>query len=49
MRSRDAGFADHVARELFDRDVALSAPARIPTGRRERAVYAAMSMLSPLL
>ncbi len=49
VRSRDPGFADHVARELFDRDVSLSAPARIPTGRRERAIYAAMSMLSPLL
>ena len=48
VRSQDPGLADHVARELFDRDVSLSAPARIPTGRRERAVYAAMSMLSPL-
>ena len=28
LRCRDAGFADYVARELFDRDVALSSPAR---------------------
>ncbi len=37
VRANDKDFADHVARELFDRDMLISAPARIPTGRRERA------------
>ena len=47
IRANDKDFADHVARELFDRDMLISAPASIPTGRRERALNAAMSILSP--
>jgi cardiolipin synthase len=49
LRAIDAGFADHVARELFDRDIALSLPARMPAGSRQRALNAAMSAASPLL
>jgi cardiolipin synthase A/B len=48
VRANDKAFADHVAHELFDRDLLISAPARMPTGRRERALNAAMSVLSPL-
>jgi cardiolipin synthase len=49
LRVHDPGLADHVARELFDRDMAISAPARMPSGRRERLVNAAMSRISPVL
>ena len=49
IRARDAAMADYVARELFDREVSMSAPARVRTRRRERAANAAMSRLSPLL
>jgi len=41
--------ADHVAKELFDKDLLIATPARIPTGRRERAVNRAVSAISPLL
>jgi cardiolipin synthase A/B len=49
VRATDPGLADHVARELFEHDMTISAPARIPRGRRERAINAAMSILSPFL
>ena len=49
LRIMDPGVADHVAKELFDRDLLVATPARIPTGRRERAVNRAVSAISPLL
>jgi hypothetical protein len=49
MRIHDPELADHVARELFDRDLLVCAPASMPTGRRERALNAAMAAISPLL
>jgi cardiolipin synthase len=49
LRADDAAFADHVAAELFDKDVALGAPGRVPTGRKERAVNAFWSRVSPVL
>jgi cardiolipin synthase A/B len=49
LRIPDAAVADYVARELFDRDVLVSAPARMPTRRRDLALNAAMSRISPLL
>ena len=49
LRIEDTGVADHVARELFDRDLAVSAPARMPAGWRERAVNAVWSAVSPVL
>jgi len=49
LRINDAQFADHVAKELFDRDLLIATPARIPEGRRERAINRAVSAISPLL
>ena len=49
LRANDAGFADHVAAELFDKDVVLGAPGRVPTGRKERVVNAFWSRVSPVL
>jgi len=49
LRIVDAAVADRFARELFDRDVAIAAPARMPEGWRERAVNALMSAISPVL
>ncbi len=49
LRANDAAFANHVAAELFDKDVALGTPGRVPTGRRERAVNAFWSRVSPVL
>ena len=49
LRADDATFADHVAAELFDKDVALGAPGRVPTGRKERMVNAFWSRVSPVL
>jgi cardiolipin synthase len=49
LRADDRAFADHVAAELFDKDVVLGAPGRVPTGRRERAVNAFWSRVSPVL
>lgn len=49
LRADDAGFADHVARELFDKDVVLGAPGRVPAGRKARVVNAFWSRVSPVL
>ena len=49
LRIADREVADHVAKELFDRDLLIATPARIPTGRRERAVNRAISAISPIL
>lgn len=49
LRVTDAAFADHVARELFDRDLERSAPARLPGGWRTRARNAVFSALAPIL
>ena len=49
LRINDKAVADHVAKELFDRDLLVATPARIPTGRRERAVNRAVSAFSPFL
>jgi len=49
IRARDREVADHVSRELFDRDMEMSAQATIPTGRRAKAINAVMSTLSPFL
>jgi cardiolipin synthase len=49
LRIKDAGVAAHVARELFDRDLELAAPARMPSGWRQRATNALWSALSPVL
>jgi cardiolipin synthase len=49
LRIHDAAVADHVARELFDRDIAVSTPGRMPTGRREAAINRLMSRISPVL
>ena len=49
LRIPDREVADHVAKELFDRDLLVATPARIPTGRRERAVNRAVSAISPIL
>jgi cardiolipin synthase len=49
LRITDAKVADHVAKELFDRDLLVATPARIPEGRRERAINRAVSAISPLL
>ena len=49
LRIPDREVADHVAKELFDRDLLVATPARIPSGRRERAVNRAVSAISPIL
>jgi cardiolipin synthase len=49
LRIQDPAVADLFARELFDRDVLIAPPARMPAGRRERTVNAVMSALAPLL
>lgn len=49
LRIRDTGVADHFARELFDRDLEIAAPAAMPSGWRDRVVNALMSAISPLL
>jgi hypothetical protein len=41
--------ADRFARELFDRDVEIAAPAVMPSGWKDRLINAAMSAISPLL
>jgi hypothetical protein len=37
------------AKRLFDRDMEIAVHARMPGGRRERAVNAAMAAISPIL
>jgi cardiolipin synthase len=49
LRIEDPAVADHVARALFDRDVEVSAAARMPSGWRDRATNALMSAISPVL
>jgi cardiolipin synthase len=49
LRIRDPRVADHFARELFDRDMDITAPATMPSGWRERAVNRLMSAIAPLL
>jgi len=49
LRADDAAFAALVAAELFDKDVVLGAPGRVPTGRKERVVNAFWSRVSPVL
>jgi cardiolipin synthase len=49
LRIDDPAIADVFARDLFDRDVEITAPARLPVGWRERAVDALMSAISPVL
>ena len=49
LRVTDAAFADHVARELFDRDLEKSVPGVVPTGWRMRARNALFSRLDPVL
>jgi phosphatidylserine/phosphatidylglycerophosphate/cardiolipin synthase-like enzyme len=45
----DAAVADLFARELFDRDLEVATPARLPSSFRERAVNAVMAAISPIL
>ncbi len=49
LRAEDKAFADHMAAALFDKDVALAAPARVPTGHKDRVVNAFWSRLAPVL
>jgi cardiolipin synthase A/B len=49
LRISDAQVADHVAKELFDRDLLIAVAARIPTERRELAVNRAVSAFSRFL
>ena len=49
LRIEDPTVADRFARELFDRDVEIASPARMPSGLKERAVNALMSAISPVL
>ncbi len=49
LRAEDAAFANHVAAALFDKDLAISAPGRIPEGRKARVVNAFWSRVSPVL
>jgi cardiolipin synthase len=49
LRIEDPAVADRFARELFDRDVEIAAPAVMPAGWKDRAVNALMSAISPLL
>ncbi len=49
LRIRGAAVADHVAQVLFDRDMEISALARMPSGWKSRAVDALMSAASPIL
>ena len=49
LRIQDRAVADLFARELFDRDVMIATPARMPAGWRERVIDAVMSALAPLL
>jgi cardiolipin synthase A/B len=49
LRIHDKAVADRFATELFDRDVAMTAPAVMPAGWRERAINAVMSAISPVL
>jgi cardiolipin synthase len=49
LRVTDAAFADHVARELFDRDLERSVPGVAPTGWRMRGRNAFFSRLGPVL
>jgi cardiolipin synthase len=49
LRIKDSAVADHVARALFDRDVEIAAPARMPSGWRDRATNAVFSAISPVL
>jgi cardiolipin synthase len=49
LRVRDAAFADHVARELFDHDLAISIAGTAPILARDRMRNAVFSALSPFL
>jgi cardiolipin synthase len=49
LRIEDAAVADRFVRELFDRDLEITTPARMPSGLRERAINAVMSAISPIL
>jgi len=49
LRIADPTVADRFARELFDRDVEVASPARMPSGLKERAINALMSAISPVL
>ena len=49
LRVTDPAFADHVARELFDRDLEKSVPGVVPTGWRMRSRNAVFSRLAPVL
>ena len=49
LRIADPTVADRFARELFDRDVEIASPARMPSGLKERAINALMSAISPVL
>ncbi|HEU0243668.1 MAG TPA: phosphatidylserine/phosphatidylglycerophosphate/cardiolipin synthase family protein, partial [Candidatus Limnocylindrales bacterium] len=49
LRVPDPAFADHVARELFDRDLERSIPGTVPTGWRTRGLNAFFSALAPVL
>ena len=49
LRIADPTVADRFARALFDRDVEIASPARMPSGLKERAVNALMSAISPVL
>jgi cardiolipin synthase len=49
LRIEDATVADMFAKRLFDRDMEIAVQARMPGGRRERAVNAAMAAISPIL
>ena len=49
LRIHDAGFADHVAAELFDHDVEVTTPAQAPTSPKDRVLNALVSRAAPVL
>jgi cardiolipin synthase len=49
LRITDPAFADVVARDLFDRDLARSAPGTVPTALRDRVRNALFSAAGPVL
>jgi cardiolipin synthase len=49
VRVHDAAIAEAVARDLFDRDVVISAPGEMPSSRKDSVINAAMAALAPVL
>jgi cardiolipin synthase A/B len=49
LRVHDTAFADHVARELFDKDIEKSVPGEAPTSWADRVRNEVFSAMSPFL